>query len=179
MSQWGNYYWTQESPSRNWKWQLAHYYNDQGNGSGLRTAVVSQVLSIAAVRAPDVAVVPGQSFTIELDAENLASSVHEHVLIGASLRRPGDPFIDNPANDRLVELPSGLSTTSRLFELPEGTPPGAYDLWLALWLDVDQDGAISGNDLSQHLLVIDAAVQVGQWIFQDRFESRSEPRSNP
>lgn len=170
MSQWGNHFWTQQAVPRNWLWQLDHYYNDHGNGSGLRTAEISQVLSITAVHPPAAAVLPGQTFAIGVDAANLAASAHEHVLIGASLRLAGDPFIDDPANDRLVELPSGNASTGRDFALPATTPPGSYALWLALWLDVDRDGMISGDDLPQDLLVIEDAVQVGGLVFRDRFE---------
>jgi len=170
MSQWGNHGWTQAELPRNWKWQLNHYYNEHGQGSGLRTAVISQVLSIGAVQTPTGAVFPGQTFTIEFDAENLAEGAHEHVLIGASLRHGDDPFIDDPANDRLVELPSGHVSTGRDFALPPESPPGSYALWLALWLDGDRNGMISGDDLSQELVVIDDAVTVGDLIFLDRFE---------
>jgi hypothetical protein len=170
MSQWGNHFWTQASPPRNWHWQLDHYYNDHGDGSGLRTAVISRVLSITGASTPAGALAPGQSFTIELDADNLAAAVHENVLIGASLRRGSDPFIDDPANDRLVQLPSGPSSTSRAFDLPPDSPTGEYALWLALWLDVDRDGAISSEDLSQDLVVVESAIRVGGVVFRDRFE---------
>ncbi|NBB93477.1 MAG: hypothetical protein GVY32_09955 [Gammaproteobacteria bacterium] len=170
MSQWGNHFWTQETPARHWKWQLDHYYNDSGDGSGLRTAVISQVLSIESVALPPGPVVPGGTLTIDLTAANLAAEDHEHVLIGASLRRGSDPFVDDPANDRLVELASGVSATSRPFSLPPDLPAGDYALWLALWLDVDRDGAVTGVDLVQELVVIDAAVVVGGTVFRDRFE---------
>jgi hypothetical protein len=170
MSQWGNHYWTLESPPRHWKWQLNHYYNDHGAGSDLRTAAISQVLSIVSAQTPAGVVLPGQTFTITLEPENLAASAHESVLIGASLRRGSDPFIDDPANDRLVELPAGVSSTQRDFDLPPDAPAGSYDLWLALWIDVDRDGAISGDDLSQHLVVFANALQVGDEVFEDRFE---------
>ncbi|RFF30743.1 hypothetical protein DZC52_06765 [Wenzhouxiangella sediminis] len=170
MSQWGNHYWTQGPSPRHWKWQLNHYYNDHGAGSDLRTAAISQVLSILSAQAPAEVVFPGQTFTIMLDAENLAASVHRNVLIGASLRRGSDPFIDDPANDRLVQLPGGVSSAQRDFDLPPDATAGSYDLWLALWIDVDRDAAISGDDLSQGLVVFEDALQVGEGVFRDRFE---------
>lgn len=171
MSQWGNYYWTQQDPPRRWKWQLDHYYNDQGDGTGLRTATISQVLSIESMSLAPQAVSPGERITIALAAGNLAAATHDRVLIGASLRRDSDPFIDDPANDRLVALPAGLSSTERNFDLPQTTPPGTYDLWLALWIDVDRDGAVSSTDLVQDLIVVDAALRVGGLVFEDRFEN--------
>jgi hypothetical protein len=171
MSQWGNQYWSEAEPARRWKWQLNHYYNDQGSGTGLRTAVISRVLSVDSVSAPAQPVSPGERIDIALMAGNRAAGTHERVLIGASLKRGGDPFIDDPANDRRVVLPSGPSSTGRPFDLPETMPPGAYDLWLALWIDVDDDGAISSIDLVQDLVVVDSAVQVGGLVFEDRFEN--------
>jgi hypothetical protein len=171
MSQWGNHYWTQQDPPRRWKWQLDHYYNDRGNGSELRTAVISQVLSIDSVSPPIGSVLPGERITIALSAGNLAASAHEDVLIGASLRRGNDPFVDDPPNDRQVVLPSGASSTERFFDLPTALPAGFYDLWLALWIDVDGDGSISSTDLVQELIVLDSAIEVGAKIFEDRFEA--------
>lgn len=176
MSQWGNHFWTQSDPPRNWKWQLNHYYNDHGSGSGLRTATISQVLSIGEVGIEPGEVPPGQALNIEMAADNLAAAGHSQVLIGASLRRGSDPFIDDPANDQAVSLPSGGSTVARLFELPPDTPPGDYALWLALWIDVDRDGQISSDDLSQHLVIVPNAVTVaGHGLFRDRFETDRSP----
>lgn len=170
MSQWGNHYWTLTAPPRHWKWQLDHYYNDNGDGTQLRTATISQVLAIDAARPPERTLAPGETFEIELDARNLAAGAHARVMLGASLRRGSDPFIDDPANDRRVELVSGTSTVARNFELPLDAPSGEYALWLALWIDVDDDGAISGVDLAQELIVLDDAVSVGEGLFADRFE---------
>jgi len=171
MSQWGNHFWTQASPARNWKWQLNHYYNDHGNGSDLRTAVISQVLSIEGLSVSPATIQPGQSFTIEIDGRNLAADTHEQVMIGASLRRGTDPFIDDPDNDEPVALSPGLSSVSRPFDLPAQAPAGSYALWVALWIDVDRNGQISGEDLSQHLVIAENAVTVGgDDVFRDRFE---------
>jgi hypothetical protein len=170
MSQWGNHFWTLEGEAKNWKQQLDHYYNANGQGSGLRTATVSRVMVIEEVRVIPELVGPGQGFTIELDARNLAAEPHEAVIIGASIRRPGSPFINDTANDQPVVLPPGTSTRSRQFQLPPDAEPGSYELWVALWIDVDGDGAISSDDLSQHLVVRPGALVVGGEVFFDRFE---------
>jgi len=170
MSQWGNHFWTLESEPKNWRQQLDHYYNADGAGGGLRTATISQVLVIDAVRVVPEVVMPGDAFTIELDVRNLAAEVHEAVLIGASIRRPGGSFIDDSANDEAVVLPSGVSTPSRSFQVPASAEWGSYELWVALWIDVDGDGAISSDDLAQHLVVRHDALVVGNEVFHDRFE---------
>jgi hypothetical protein len=169
MSQWGNHFWTQESPPRNWKWQLNHYYNASGNGESLRNAFISQVLVIDAVRVmPDYAG-PGMTIDLELDVRNLAAETHEHVLIGASLRQPPGPFIDDPANDQPVSLPPGSSTVSRSFTIPADAQQGAYDVYTSLFIDVDQNQSVSSDDLPQHLVVMPGALQLDWTIFADRF----------
>ncbi len=170
MSQWGNHFWTREVPPQNWKWQLNHYYNASGNGSNLRTATISQVLVIDAVRVlPDQAG-PGNRVVLELDVRNLAPQSHDHVLIGASLRQPPGPFIDDPANDQPVNLPPGPSTISRNFDIPPVLSLGAYDVYTSLFIDVDQDYTISGNDLAQQLLILPDALFIDSHLFFDRFE---------
>ena len=173
MSQWGNQYWSQSDPPRRWKWQLNHYYNDSGQGSGLRTAEISRVLVIDALR-----ILPGQAgpssvVLLELDVRNLASETHSAVMIGASLRQPPAGFIDDPANDQGVVLPPGASTVSRVFELPAGLPDGLYDVYVSLYLDVDGDGGISSVDLAQQLLIEASGLSVLGGVFSDRFESSS------
>jgi hypothetical protein len=147
MSQWGNQFWTLEAEPKNWKQQLDHYYNASGEGTGLRTSTISQVMVIDAVRVSPSSVEPGEAFTIELDVRNLAGEPHEAVLVGASLRQPGEPFIDDSDNDQPVVLPSGESTQSRQFHMPEDADSGHYQLWVALWIDVDEDELISSEDL--------------------------------
>jgi len=171
MSQWGNQYWTQASSPQRWKWQLNHYYNDNGQGSGLRTAGISQVLVIDALRIQPEAIGEGGTLVLELDVRNLAAEPHANVMIGASLRQPPGPFIDDPANDQPVTLPPGSSTVSRQFDLPPGLPGGAWDVYASLYLDVDRNGNISGTDLAQQLVVEPKGLLLNTGFFADRFES--------
>jgi hypothetical protein len=171
MSQWGNQYWSQESPPRRWKRQLDHYYNDSGSGTGLRTARISQVLVIDALRIQPATIGAGGSLTLELDVRNLATEPHSDVMIGASLRQPPGPFIDDPANDQPVSLPPGPSTVRRQFVLPPGSADGVYDVYASLYLDVDRNGGISSTDLAQQLVIDAGALLVWEGIFVDRFES--------
>jgi len=171
MSQWGNQYWSQETPPRRWKRQLDHYYNDSGNGTGLRTAGISQVLVIDALRIQPTTIGAGSTLTLELDVRNLAAEPHADVMIGASLRQPPGPFIDDPANDQPVDLPPGPSTIRRQFVLPSGSPDGVYDVYASLYLDVDRNGSISSTDLAQQLVIDGGALLVREGIFADRFET--------
>ena len=171
MSQWGNQYWSQESPPQRWKWQVNHYYNDSGAGSQLRTATISRVLVIETLRVLPSIAGNGASLTLELDVRNLASEPHANVMIGASLRQPPGPFIDDPANDQPVTLPPGSSTVSRQFDLPPSLPGGAWDVYASLYLDVDRNGNISGTDLVQQLIVEPKGLLLNTGVFADRFES--------
>ena len=174
MSQWGNHYWSLESPVRRWKWQLNHYYNANGSGSGLRTATISKVLVIDDLRVMPADAGPGQTITLELDVRNLAAEPHANVLVGASLRRPPDPFIDDPVNDQPVNLPPGTSTVSRSFTIPASASEGSYDVYVSLYIDVDRNGLISSEDLAQQLILQPAALAVSEALFRDRFEETED-----
>ncbi len=169
MSQWGNQLWTQTTPIRRWAWQLNHYYNALGDGTGLRTATVSQALVIEAVRLPPVSA-PGQQVVFELDVRNLAPDTHEQVMVGGSLQLGSGPFIDDPNNDQPVVLAPGQSTITRAFDLPADLAPGDYSVYLSLFIDVDGDQAISSEDLRQDLVILPAALPVVDGLFFDRFE---------
>jgi hypothetical protein len=178
MSQWGTQRWSQSPHLRHWPWIVDHYYNAGGSGSDLRTANMTRVLAIDDAAAEPAAVLPGGAFDIVLEAVNRAGESHQRVLIGASIRRDGEPFLSDPPNDRLLELPAGTSLADRRFEVPADAAPGQYALWVSLYLDIDEDGEISSNDLVQALLQLPAALQVldpnapQARIFADGFESR-------
>jgi hypothetical protein len=82
------------------------------------------------------------------------------VLIGASLWSSATGYIDDPSNDQPTSLSPGSGSVSRSFDVPAGTPEGAYDLLAALWLDVDEDGAITGLDLPMHTVNVEDALEV-------------------
>jgi hypothetical protein len=160
MSQWGTQRWSLAPHLRTWRWQVDHYYNDHGAGSGLRTATLGRVLVLSAARPRRRTVAAGQPAWLDYQADNLASTSHGFVLLGASLRRPPGPFVDDPGSDLPVTLPSGSSAVGRPFAVPAGLAPGRYDLYASLYLDIDENGQISSADLAQDLHVAVAAVRV-------------------
>lgn len=160
MSQWGTQRWSLAPHQQNWRWQVNHYYNDHGSGSGLRTAVLTRVLTLDAMQPRRRTIAPGDTLVIDYDTRNLAASAHQWVLLGASLRLPPGPYVDDPGNDAPANLPSGPSSQQRLFDLPPALLPGRYDLYGSLYLDIDENGSISGSDLAQALLHRPAAVRV-------------------
>jgi hypothetical protein len=175
MSQWGTQRWSNSPHFRLWPWIVDHYFNAHGAGTGMRTAIMTRVLGILDVAPAPAVVAPGEAFEIVVETLNRAAESHQAVLIGASIRRGSDPFLSDPPNDRLVELESGVDIATRDFLVPVGTPPGIYALWVALYLDVDGNGAIGSNDLVQSLVQFPAALQIvdlGEAVFADGFEPK-------
>jgi hypothetical protein len=160
MSQWGTQRWSLSPHFRRWPWIVNHYYNANGAGSGLRTATLTRALAILDAAPEPASVLPGEGFDIVLEALNRAGESHQAVLVGASIRRGSDPFLSDPPNDALIELQPGTGLATRRFEVPANAAPGTYALWVSLYLDIDGDGDISGNDLVQSLIQIPAALEV-------------------
>lgn len=171
MSQWGTQRWAIDASARRWPWIVDHYYNDNGTGTGQRTAVMTSPLTLANIVAQPAALAPGATFQLGADATNLAGAAHAHLLVGASLYRSGVGYIDDSANDAALSLASGTHAIARSFHVPAATPDGSYDLLVSLYLDVDEDGAITSADLPLALLTTSNAVQLtDDRIFTDGFE---------
>ncbi len=173
MSQWGTKRWGDAPSGKPWPWIVDHYYNASGAGSGLRTAVMTSPVSLASVQAQPAALPTDAAFQIQAQASNAAGAAHAHLLMGASLYRSGVGYIDDGANDARLSLAPGTHAVARPFHVPPGTPPGSYDLWVSLYLDVDENGSISTADLPLALQTVPAAVTIqvsGSDIFSDGFE---------
>jgi hypothetical protein len=147
MCQWGTSRWA-STQARLWNWIVNHYYNDNGAGSGYRTAYPTSPFSSTAASPSPSAVAAGDTFTINLSATSHAESAHSQVMIGASLYSASTGYISDPAHDTKVTLNPAANAVSRPFAVPSGTAAGTYDLITALWLDTDEDGAITSADLS-------------------------------
>jgi hypothetical protein len=155
--QWGTQRWA-TTQGRSWAWILDHYYNDHGAGTGMRTARLASPVALQQAGAPP-NVGRGQRFTIQVTAANLAELPRPHLLIGASLRRAAR-VISDPAHDAPVVLAPGTGTASRVFDVPRFAPLGTYDLLVALYEDLDENGVIGGADLPLQLLTLPGAVRV-------------------
>ncbi|HEU4662998.1 MAG TPA: SpoIID/LytB domain-containing protein [Dokdonella sp.] len=172
MSQWGTQRWALDASAHRWPWIVDHYYNDNGAGSGQRSAVMTSPLSLSAVAATPAAVAPGATLQLSAIADNAAGATHAHVLIGASLHRSGVGYLDDPAGDAPASLPPGASAVGRSFHVPAATQVGTYDVLLSLYLDVDEDGAIGAGDLPLALVTVAHAIEVGgDSIYANGFES--------
>lgn len=159
MCQWGTSRWA-SSAGRLWNWIENHYYNDEGAGSGLRTATMTTPFAVSAAAPSPASPAAGSSFTITLQVSSAAELAHSQVLIGASLYSPVSGYITDAAHDAKVTLIPGANSPTRTFAVPAGTAPGTYDLIVALWLDTDGDNAITGNDLSMTSFTAPGAVTV-------------------
>ncbi len=172
MSQWGTQRWALDGSAPRWTWIVDHYYNDNGAGSGQRTAVMTSPLSLAGVLAVPSAPTAGSSFQIVADATNSAGAEHPHLLIGASLYRSGLGYIDDSAHDAPLSLAPGTHAIGREFAVPATLDAGSFSLLVSLYLDVDENGAITGADLPLALVTVPDAVQVvaDDRIFVDGFD---------
>jgi len=147
MCQWGTQRWA-ANQSQLWKWIVNHYYNDNNNPSGLRSAYMTSPVDIISASPDPNTLPPGNSFAINISAHNYAEKTHSQIMIGASLYSASTGYIDDPSNDTKVSLISGSNNVSRTFAVPSSTPDGTYDLIVALWFDIDENNQITGTDLS-------------------------------
>ncbi|HPR64115.1 MAG TPA: SpoIID/LytB domain-containing protein [Thermoanaerobaculia bacterium] len=147
MCQWGTQRWALTG-GRLFNWITNHYYNASGSGTGYRTAQMTAPFELPSAAPNPSEVEAGSSFTIQASADNLADLSHDWILIGASIYSPSTGYISDPPGDTAVSLVPGLQSTSRPFAVPAGTPEGSYDLITSLWLDTDENGAITGDDLA-------------------------------
>ncbi|HLS05059.1 MAG TPA: SpoIID/LytB domain-containing protein [Wenzhouxiangella sp.] len=180
MSQWGTQRWATQPDAPLWTWIVDHYYNDNGSGSGLRTATMTSPVELSAGAATPSTAAPGTAVELSALANNMSTTEHAHLLIGASLYRSGTGYIDDSANDKPFALPSGTHSVGRPFEIPATASPGSYDVLISLYLDVDENGQITAHDLPLALLNIPQALQVLDGngdedadIFEDRFEPQT------
>ena len=158
MCQWG----TQRAALQGqlWSWIEDHYYNANGNPEGLRAAFVTSPLDIVDAY-PDPAVVSaGDTLAINYSAFNYAELSHNQVLLGATLYSEDTGYISDSANDAEVMLNPGSNDLARWFTVPDPTPPGSYDLLVGLWIDVDEDFAITDADLPLVSYTFSGAVTV-------------------
>jgi hypothetical protein len=164
MSQWGTQRWAIDASARRWPWIVDHYFNDNGNangaGTGQRTALMTSPLGVSGASVQPAAVAPGASVRVDATATNNAGAPHAHLLIGASLYRSGIGYIDDPARDAPLGLATGSHAIARDFHTSPTLAPGSYDLLVSLYLDVDENGAISAADLPLALTTTAHALQV-------------------
>jgi hypothetical protein len=176
MSQWGTQRWAIHATTpKTWPWIVNHYFNDNGNvsgaGSSNRTAVMTSPLALSALSAQPFAPAPGSTLRLGATAHNAAGAVHAHILVGASLYRSGVGYLDDAAHDAAVTLAAEAGTTvARDFLVPMGATAGRYDLLMSLYLDVDENGAITAGDFAMALVTLPSAVEVvTDRIFADGF----------
>jgi hypothetical protein len=163
MSQYGTRTW--DLWGKTWRWMVDHYYNANsgrdGSSSGLRTAYMTSPLEVrSAVASPSV-VAPGGSFTITGTAYNYAELAHQYIIAGASLYSASAGYLNDTGNDKPISLNPGSNAFSRFFTVSASAVPGVYDLIVALWLDIDEDGRITPDvDLPMHSLTVSGGVEI-------------------
>ncbi len=158
MCQWG----TQRGAllGQLWNWIEDHYYNNNGSPGGLRSAYMTSPLDISAAAPDPSQVSAGDVFTLYMSVLDYAELPHDQVMLGASLYSDATGYISDPSTDQKVTVYPGSTDVSRAFNVPGWVPSGTYDLVVALWLDVDEDGAITAADLPLVSYVIPSAIMV-------------------
>ncbi len=151
MCQWGTSRWANNGEY--WKWITEHYY-EPGN-----MFLATPMIITSANPAPN-QVAPGDTFIIYYNVNSYCEENHENILLGASIYDSSTGFISDPANDSIVTIIPGTQIVSRIFVVPSNTPSGIYDLYIALWLDVDENGNITSNDLDLYLFISEDALIV-------------------
>lgn len=172
LSQWGSQRWSLDGAT--WRWILDHYYNASGNPGGLRSAWLASPAEAGAGRLCPPAAGPGDRIALHLAPLLHAAAALPGVLFGASVRAPGGAWQSDPAHDSPVALAPGANLATREFDLPGGAAAGLWDVALALWLDVDADGAITAADLPLDSRVLSDLLEVDpqlDLLFADCFES--------
>jgi hypothetical protein len=175
MSQWGTKRWADPAPApaRTWRWIVDHYYNASGAPSGLRSAWLASPVDLVGGRICPAAAGPGARLALHAAADDLAALGHPAVLFGASVVTPAGVFVSDPDDDAPTPLVPGANLETRGFDLPAGAAAGRWDVWLALWLDVDGDGAVTAADLRLDHVVLEDALAVDpalDLVFADCFE---------
>jgi hypothetical protein len=101
----------------------------------------------------------GQKFTL---AYTVQAPSPRMVILGASLFPSGQTSgrVDDPSNDVKVGLSTGSNMIQRQFVVPLSTATGSYDVVLALWDDLNNNGQIDSWDQEITTLNIPGAVTV-------------------
>lgn len=123
--------------TKTWQEILTHYYPDYQLIEGYTASIVSAAAIPSTVS-------PGQTFSIQY---TIQAAPAMSLMLGASVRpSAGGNWIDDPANDRKLSVNAGSSSVFRNFTLPGNAPLGSYDMWLALWYDVNGNNQINAGD---------------------------------
>lgn len=77
----------------------------------------------------------GQTIRLWYKINNPKYTIFGGTVLGASLRTPDGRIIDDPANDKQIDILPGERWYSRNFAIPSDASNGAYDAAFALWKD--------------------------------------------
>lgn len=152
MCQWGTSRWADSGMT--WKWMVEHYYGP-GNMD------IASPIRIDSVSWDTGSISPGDSFILSYHVRSFAKSQLSNILLGASLYNSSYGFYSDTLNDvKCIVLPDTISTLQRIFKVDSALPVGVYDLYMALWMDVDDDEKITASDLPLYLIEIEDAITI-------------------
>jgi hypothetical protein len=143
MCQWGTQRWAEER-SMDWHWITDHYYLIGGYE-------ISSPVRLTQVSAGPAQANPGTLLTVSGSYVNSALE-RDEVLVVAALRQNDSVLIDS-AWDQKIALDADSGTFSRQFNIPGHAAGGNYDLIVSLWIDVDEDNAVTSEDMGGDFLL--------------------------
>ena len=171
MSQWGTQRWSLAPHLRSWRWQLDHYYNGNGGGTGLRTATPSRVLALDDLDGAPRTLRPGDTLEITLYWEALRDAPPDYLVEVALCPLPCPDW--QPALVTAVSPPTAAPTSrwqdgqivvdSHVLPLDATLAPGSYSIHVALIDAVTKAPqnivAEDGHYIDDRLLLSDIRVQ--------------------
>ncbi len=134
MCQWGTFRWSAQGKA--WTWMAEHYYQPGGFSLASPVAFVSVEVS------PDT-LESGDTLNLTATVVSYAGDTLPHGMVGASLY--GTTWVSDPARDLPVTYAPGEQIFTRLFVLPDTLSEGPWQVYLGLWLDVDENARINTN----------------------------------
>ncbi len=173
MSQWGTQFQAQNGSS--YADIVDFYYNASNNPSGNRSQYASTPLRLDMLTVSTNSASPNEVINLDYEVFNAANATFDFgtVLLGASIKQ-GATYYSDPANDdAFVINQSGTLHLQRPFQLPSSLNSGLYDVIVALYLDVNNDGAIQSGDWFLMKITLTDALTVlagNDLIFKHGFE---------
>lgn len=133
----------------------------QYSGAVHASTAYTQSPTIVDISPHSIGIAPGDTFPITC---TISASSSRNVILGASLYPAGQTAgrIDDKPHDLTVSLVAGQNSEQRQFMVSSGISPGTYDLEVALWDDLNNNGVIDAGDNEITRYKIQNAVTVSQ-----------------
>lgn len=146
MSQWGTQF--NALAGKDFADIVDFYYNANNNPSGERSQYNSSPVNIVNIIISSNTVFANQTMSLDFQIFNANPSSENFgpIMLGASLINNNVVYSD-PSNDAVYTLSqTGSNNLTRNFTIPANAQTGVYDLFTAVYLDVNTDNIITAAD---------------------------------